>query len=63
MMIKFTHWLCFLVGITMIAAPVPENSVWLVFLIGATGGLLTLFGIEGIVRDLLKEHTSDSRSS
>ena len=63
MFFKFIHWFEFVLGITLIAEPLSEESLWLAIATGAVGGLLTLFGIDGVVRDLLEEYLNDSRGS
>lgn len=64
MLNKFLCWLMFILGITMIAEPMPsETSVFLAMGFGAAGGLLTLVGIEGIVANSIKERLDDRRGS
>lgn len=53
---QLIHWVVYILGIMFVATPLPENSsVWVGIVTGGLGGLLLAYGLDSIVRDIIKE--------
>ena len=56
MLKQLVHWVCYILGIMLAASPLPEDSsVWVGVVSGGLGGLLIAYGLESIIKDIIRE--------
>ena len=56
MLKQLVHWVCYILGIVLVAAPLPEDSsVWVGVVSGGLGGFLIAYGLESIIKDIIRE--------
>ena len=62
---RLVHWVVYILGLMLVTTPLSEDtSVWIGIGMGGIGGLLLAYGLEALVRDIIREvPTIDPRGS
>lgn len=62
---RLVHWVVYILGLMLVTTPLSEDtSVWIGIGMGGIGGLLLAYGLEALVKDIIREvPTIDPRGS